>query len=115
MIKEEGEDEEDEEEDDEEDEEEDEEDLDDEEDVDDVRKENVVPRRPDIEVFKNRAGIDDALAQEPPLAPQRAGELGYSRLEGQEATEDDQDAPEASSTCSSDLSFGGTSSGTSFF
>ena len=40
--------------------------------------------------------------------PHPAGKLGYSLLEGQE---DERDAPDASSSCSSDLSFGGSSSG----
>lgn len=40
----------------------------------------------------------------------RPTEVGYSLLDGQDATENDA-APDASSSCSSDLSFGGSSSG----
>lgn len=113
MIKEEGE---------EEEEEEEEQDLDEEEleeEADnDVRSENkdAETRRSDGRApVENNVSVDETSVPEPPVPLRRAGELGYSLLEGQEATDqDEQEAPEASSTCSSDLSFGGTSSGTLF-
>lgn len=86
--------------------EEDEEEEDDEDDVESEGEESNKGKRIHPEM-KGSAKPD--IKPEASTQNKRAEEVGYSLLDGQDATEDEPEA--ASSSCSSDLSFGASSSG----
>lgn len=88
--------------------------MEDEEEEDDVdndgEEENKTNRsNPDVKgnVEPSTTGVD--VKPETSNRSKRAEEVGYSLLDGQDATEDEPEA--VSSSCSSDLSFGASSSG----
>lgn len=97
--------------------EEDEEEIEDEEEEDDVEEDGEEGNKADLSQFNPVVKSSVEVPTVPDIKPEttagrnkRAEEVGYSLLDGQDATEDEPEA--ASSSCSSDLSFGASSSGT---
>ena len=89
--------------------EDDEEEMEDEEEDDEGEEESKTNRsNPDVK-GNVQPSIDVAVKPESSNRSKRPLEVGYSLLEGQDVTEDEPEA--ASSSCSSDLSFGASSSG----
>lgn len=88
-------------------EEEDEEEMEDEEEDDDA--ENVDNNKDKPSSLKETSEAPVVSDIQPEKSNRKAEEVGYSLLDGQDVTEDEPEV--ASSSCSSDLSFGASSSG----